>query len=116
MGVNGTEMSKTVNSSGTIVIKFFASLRQLTGVKELEKEIDPGTTIFSLLQGLCRTYPRLLEEVFEDKENGHLQPSIIILLNGRNIKFLDGIQSKLTNSDVIAIFPPTAGGFITLSI
>lgn len=103
-------MSSLVKSSGKIVVKFFASLRQLTGVKELEKEIASGTTVISLLQGLCQTYPKLQEEVFGDTERGHLQGWIVILLNGRNIKFLGGGQTKLTNNDVLAIFPPTAGG------
>ncbi len=109
-------MTSPIRSSGKILVKFFASLRQLTGVKELEKEIESETTVISLLQGICRTYPRLREEVFEDKEQGHLQTWIVILLNGRNIKFLDGTQTKLTNNDVIAIFPPTAGGIQVLSI
>ncbi|MFW9779791.1 MAG: ubiquitin-like small modifier protein 1 [Candidatus Heimdallarchaeota archaeon] len=93
-----------------VIIKFFASFRKLAGVKEVEKEIDPDTTVLSLLQALCQTYPKISNEVFQDKEHENLQDSIVILLNGRNIKFIKGTESKLADKDILAIFPPAAGG------
>ncbi|MFW9856672.1 MAG: ubiquitin-like small modifier protein 1 [Candidatus Thorarchaeota archaeon] len=103
-------MDDTIQKIGKVVIRFFASLRQMTGVKEIEKEIDHDTTVLSVLQALCQTYPKISNEVFQDKEHENLQDSIVILLNGRNIKFIKGTESKLTNKDILAIFPPAAGG------
>jgi molybdopterin synthase sulfur carrier subunit len=103
-------MKNSKANSEKITIKFFASLRQLTGVKELEKEIEPETTVISLLTEICETHPSLRDEVFGDKEHRDLQTWIIILLNGRNIKYLNRGDTKLRNKDVLALFPPTAGG------
>ncbi|MHA1648787.1 MAG: MoaD/ThiS family protein [Candidatus Helarchaeota archaeon] len=35
-----------------------------------------------------------------------------MLVNGRNINFLDGRNTKLKDGDVVAISPPIAGGYL----
>ncbi len=36
--------------------------------------------------------------------------ALSILVNGRNIEFLDGFNTRLTPEDVITLIPPVAGG------
>jgi molybdopterin converting factor small subunit len=35
---------------------------------------------------------------------------IAVLVNGRNIRFLDRLETKLCEGDEVAIFPPVYGG------
>jgi molybdopterin converting factor small subunit len=37
-------------------------------------------------------------------------PVPLILLNGRNIEFLEGLDTPLAEGDVVAIFPASEGG------
>jgi molybdopterin converting factor small subunit len=39
-----------------------------------------------------------------------LRPALIVLLNGRNIAFLGGLQAVLQEGDEVAVFPPLKGG------
>jgi molybdopterin converting factor small subunit len=39
-----------------------------------------------------------------------LRDFVNIRKNGRNIHFLAGLETPLDNGDVIALFPPVAGG------
>ena len=39
-----------------------------------------------------------------------LGKEIIILVNGKNVEHLNGINTKLLSTDVISIFPVVAGG------
>ena len=41
---------------------------------------------------------------------GKLSDTMIILVNGRNILHLNGVQTPLNPDDVVAVFPMVAGG------
>jgi molybdopterin converting factor small subunit len=43
-------------------------------------------------------------------QTGELKEFINIFINGRNIAFLDNMGTLLVGGDVIALFPPVAGG------
>jgi len=42
------------------------------------------------------------------RSRGH--PALLILLNGRNIEFLKGLDTPLVAGDVVSIFPASDGG------
>ena len=89
-------------------VRLFATFKQITNQREIEFEIEEGTTIRQLLELLFNQYNTLRDKIFD--ENNELRPWIHILKNGRNIKFLGGIETVISNGDVVAIFPPVAGG------
>jgi len=82
-------------------IKLYANLRKLTGTKELS---IAGATVGAVVNELVRQYPSIGNVILE---NGELRPHIIVTLDGRNI--ID-LKTPATKQDVIAIFPPIAGG------
>ena len=83
------------------VIKLFANLRQLAGIKEAS---IPGRTLGAVLNKLVLQHPSLHGVVLED---GELRPHVVITMNGHNVS---DIAMQVTEQDVIAIFPPIAGG------
>ncbi|MEI8331207.1 MAG: ubiquitin-like small modifier protein 1 [Methanomicrobiales archaeon] len=90
-----------------ITIKAFASLRSVMQ-SEIRLEINPESTITDLLDKLETLYPGLSYELYS--EPGVLTPLVNILVNGRNIRHLEDIQTRLEAGDLVAIFPPVAGG------
>ncbi len=87
-------------------IRFFADIRELTG--ELKTSAAPGGTVEGLLGQLSSRYGRRFEErVFP---NHKLDDTIIILVNGRDIRHLSGVETPLRPEDIVAIFPVVAGG------
>ncbi len=89
-------------------VKFFATLRPLAGAKEAEVELRTKDTVGSVLEKLTAEYPALKERILD--EEGNLQSSINVLLNGRNIRFLDGLDTAIQEGDQLALFPPVGGG------
>ena len=83
------------------LVKLFANLRKLAGTKELSVT---GTTIGVVVNELVRQNPAVGEVILQ---NGELGPHIVVTLNGHNI--ID-LETPVTEQDVIAIFPPIAGG------
>lgn len=87
-------------------IKFFAYLRDYTKVKEAD--IYGCSTVRELLVQLGNKYGKGLEDRLLN--NGELSKEIIILVNGRHIVHLNGIETEITENDEISIFPVVAGG------
>ena len=91
-----------------INVKFFATFRDVLGLKELEIEPEENLKLIDLLEQLFQKFG----EKFRNRilEGGNIRPQINIMINGRNIKFLDGINAPLKDGDTIALFPPVYGG------
>jgi len=83
------------------VVKLYANLRKLAGTKELS---ITGGTVGAVINELVRQSPPVGDVVIE---NGALRPHIVLTLNGHNIV---DFETPVTEQDVIAIFPPIAGG------
>lgn len=87
-------------------VKIFSTLRSVVGAKEAE--VGAADTVGSVLEELIAVYPALRERILDD--DGNLQSSINVLVNGRNIRFLHGLDTTLEESDQLALFPPVGGG------
>jgi len=83
------------------VVKLFANLRKLAGIKELS---ITGATLGAVLNELVKQYPALDGVILE---NGQIRPHVVITLNGHNASDL---SLQVRDEDLIAIFPPIAGG------
>jgi len=93
-----------------IKVKTFASVADLVGEREIEVELEKGSTVYDLLRALFRKFgARMKKEIWDPKRDAP-QAYIKIMLNGRDIDFIRGIRSELSDGDTVAIFPPVAGG------
>lgn len=85
-------------------VKLFGNLKQYSGSTIVTQ---PGATVGEVLRGLINCYPALESAIFED---GRLKPHVNCMVMGRNIELIDGMDTMVDENDVIAIFPPIAGG------
>ncbi|WP_078594702.1 ubiquitin-like small modifier protein 1 [Evansella clarkii] len=89
-------------------IKVFANFREICGGKKVELNVDGGQEIQAVLDQLIERFPPMEEELFTpDKQ---IKPMVHVFINGRNIIHLNGLETKVTDEDQIALFPPVAGG------
>jgi len=89
-------------------VRIFATLRQLVGAKEIEVGLEGADTVGSVVARLVADYPALGEHILDDE--GNLEAYINVFVNRRSVRFLDGLNTNLNEDDVLAIFPPVAGG------
>lgn len=89
-------------------VKFYASLRQAAGIKMIDVAIGTGATVNDVLLEVTHRYPVL--DKFIWKEGGGLSEHAHVFINGENINHLSGLETVLTETDHVDIFPPLVGG------
>lgn len=88
-------------------VKVFANLRDICGGVTVEA-LPNGDRVIDVLDRMIEMFPDLQDEIFtEDKT---LKQFVAVYLNGRNIIHLDGLLTKVKETDQFALFPPVAGG------
>lgn len=81
-------------------------LRRLTGDKD--EVTIPATNVQQLMDGLEDNFPGIKERICD--ETGNLRRFINLYVNNEDIRFLEGLETKLTESDTVSIIPAIAGG------
>lgn len=89
-----------------VTIRGYADLRHVVGDREVS--LPEQATVRHLLDRLIAEKPAVDATLFD--RDGLLYPAVNILKNGRNIVFLKGLSTLLEDGDLIAVFPPVAGG------
>ena len=81
-------------------ILYFAKIKEIIGKSEDSIDIDKQTTVIDIIEKL-----RLIDEsyklAFKDLKN--IKCSI-------NCDYINSLETKVTNKDEIAFFPPVTGG------
>lgn len=68
-------------------------------------------TLADLIEAIASKYGcKARRYLYSDEDRREIDPSIYFLINGRNSKMLNGLETFLKDGDVIAIIPPIGGG------
>ncbi len=91
----------------SVEVKFFANFREIVGQKKITIKTD---SVKDLLQKIKEEYSELSSEIFSNPKNVELKEFVNVMVNGRRIGMLEGVETELEDGDTVAIFPPVAGG------
>jgi molybdopterin synthase sulfur carrier subunit len=89
-----------------VTFKVFGGLRQLRTSSAEERTLPAGSTVEQLWTTLSLEDPAFVAKLREGLTNGYLH----VLVNGRNVVFLDGLETHLNDNDTVAVLPPIGGG------
>ncbi|MDA0351123.1 MAG: MoaD/ThiS family protein [Chloroflexi bacterium] len=90
-----------------IEAKLYATLRALAGSKSVALERQPET-VGAALEELIDRFPDLRPGLLA--EDGAVRPFVAVMLNGRDIRHLGGLDTPIEGDATLDIFPPVAGG------
>jgi molybdopterin synthase sulfur carrier subunit len=78
--------------------------KHLGGLKALEAD---GGTVRDVLEDVNRQYPGFKEMVMTD---GGIHRFVNVYLNDEDVRFLQQLDTKLNEGDVLSVLPALAGG------
>jgi len=93
-----------------VIVKFFATAREIAGVQDETLEIEDSAAVLQLLKLLVNEYGKRLEEYVFDPNTREPRPHLTFLLDGRTVSMLHGFDTTLTDGSTLAIVPPVSGG------
>ncbi|MCL2172313.1 MAG: MoaD family protein [Nitrososphaerota archaeon] len=94
-----------------ITIRYFTTLREITGKKEEQLTFPENQkiTIILTLKTLTNKYGKPFTDYVFDTD-GKIKNILQILINGTNISGPKQQEVTLQNGNVLAILPPVSGG------
>ena len=95
-----------------IRVSFFSLLRRAAGTEAVDFE---AADLRQLLAAVCRRFgpaftALVLEKPGRPAEEARLRGDCNVLVNGRNVHFLAGLDTPLQEGDEVIFIPPAAGG------
>ena len=89
-------------------LKFIGALRHISGKTQLTINFQKDSTIKELLSRLSKELPQLEKTFSEQQLNS--SSNALILVNGREISVLKGLDTELKDGDEIVFVPVVHGG------
>ena len=89
----------------TIEVNVTSTLRTLVGAKAVQGE---GATVGALLADLEAKFPGFKEQISGD--DGELHRVVNIYVNDEDIRYLNSLETSVSDKDVVSILPALAGG------
>jgi sulfur-carrier protein len=90
-----------------VKVRFFARFRELLGT-DIIAEPAAGTTFAALVAGIAEKNREGRDAIFD--EHGTFREFVILMRNGKRIEHADAATLLVSDGDVLAVFPPVAGG------
>jgi molybdopterin converting factor small subunit len=88
------------------IVRIPTQLRNLAG-GSAEVKVD-GDTVGAVLADLERAHPGFRERLFD--EAGKLRRFVNVFIADEDIRFLDGLDTAVTDGATVSIVPAVAGG------
>jgi molybdopterin synthase sulfur carrier subunit len=90
----------------SVQVKIPTVLRKHTGG---EAVLDvTGSTVRELIADIGGRFPEFKDQVVAD--DGNLHRFINVYANDEDIRYLDGLDTKISDGDTVSILPAVAGG------
>jgi len=89
-------------------VRLSATLRAAAGGKAITVPLASGATVRDLLQAIEDAHPKLAAKLL-DASRG-LTPGTQILVDGKHIDWLEGLDTPVDDADDLMLVPPLSGG------
>ena len=91
-----------------ITVKFVGALRHASGMDTRLVDCEE-CSVKELIRKLTRRKPELRRNLI-DEELGDQRPKALILVNGREISVMNGLNTALKDGDEVVLVPVAHGG------
>ena len=92
-----------------VTLKFIGALRRDSGTDKLTVDCKKGASLLDLVNAVTKDFPALRRNLLDEQLDAP-KPNALMLVNGREISVLDGLETKLKDGDEVVFVPVVHGG------
>lgn len=92
-----------------VTVKYFTTLREITGMREELVEVEEGTTILQLMQNLAKKHGTEFKKYVFENDNTP-KDFLQFLIDGQSTTTMQGNDTELREGVKVAVIPPVGGG------
>ena len=92
-----------------VTLRFIGSLRSMAGKSKFALDFENGVPLSEAIKKIVDKLPKL-RRVLIDSEHESTASNTLILVNGKDISVLDGLETLLKDGDEVTLVPILHGG------
>lgn len=92
-----------------IKVRLLGVFRSLAGKDQVQLKLEHAT-IGDVIKALAESLPVDAQRMLIDPDLNDPRPNALILLNGREINVLEGLETKVSDGDEVTLIPVAHGG------
>ncbi len=92
-----------------INVKLLGVLRGVSGKSCITIGLE-NPTVRKMMQKLVETLPGEAKKLLADSSAGYVHPNLLVLINGKEISALKGLETQIKEDDEVIVIPVSHGG------
>jgi molybdopterin converting factor small subunit len=93
-----------------VEIRFLGIFRRLSGKRSIRMRLKKPVTIRKLILELTETFSSEFKQVLFDSQLDDPRPNTLILVGGKDVSVLQGLETEIRDSEEIVLVPVIHGG------
>ena len=93
-----------------VEVRFLGIFQRLSGKKRFQVKLKEPATVRKLVMNLTETFSSEFKQVLVDSQLGDPRPNALILVGGKEIIVLQGLETEVRDSEEIVLVPVVHGG------
>ena len=93
-----------------VKVKFLGIFRQVSGRNQVLVKLEKPPTVGKTIEKLTEAFSSEFKRTLIDPELEDPRPNALILVNGKEISVLQGLETEVEDGDEIALAPVSHGG------
>ena len=93
-----------------VKVRFLGVFQRLTGKKSCELDLQEPATVKDVVAKLLDEFSGELETVLVDSQLDDPRPNALILVDGKEVSALQGLETKVKDGQEIVFLPMVHGG------
>lgn len=93
-----------------VEVRFLGIFRQVSGKKRFKLKLEEPATVRKAVIKLTETFSSEFRRVLVDSQLDDPRPNALILIGGKEINVLQGLETEVKDEDEIVFLPLVHGG------